>query len=189
MPLIPLACNTLAGIESARPGLCPDGSRADGTNCDDAGTPGTGGSTSEGATSGGPTTACDLPWQRRDTVNGRCYLQEYGPRDWFSAEQRCLDLGGHLVALDSANELGALAEWVGPEVWIGGTDGFNEGKFIWTNGQPWTFSSWKDGLPLDPSGNRDCVMLETTNGSLPVFECRLCSEKRPYVCESSPINP
>lgn len=186
-----MACNVLAGIESARLGLCPDGSRLDGTNCDDAGAPGAGGASSSesSASSGGSMNTCDLPWQKQDPVSGRCYLQEYGPRDWPSAEQRCVDLGGHLIAIDSANELGLLAEWLGPEVWIGGTDAISEGKFVWTNGQAWTFSSWKDGTPLDPGGNRDCVMLSTTNGSLPVFECRFCTEKRGYVCEGQPGNP
>jgi hypothetical protein len=116
-------------------------------------------------------------------------VQEYVPRDWASAEQRCVDLGGHLIAIDSARELGQLADWVSAEVWIGATDAKNEGVFVWTNGQAWTFASWKEGLPIDQGGNRDCVMLATMSGSLPAFDCRLCSEKHAYICERAPSNP
>jgi Lectin C-type domain len=190
LTLAPTGCNTLAGIEPGRLGLCSDGSRIDETNCTDGGTQGAGGSSSSESSSGnGSIGTCDPPWQRRDPFSSRCYLQEYAPREWAIAELRCVDLGGHLVAIDSASELGSLTDWVGAEVWIGATDVFKEGVFVWTNGQPWTFSSWKDGSQVDPEGKRDCVMLTTKAGSLPVFESRLCSEKRAYVCESPPNNP
>jgi hypothetical protein len=187
-----VACNSLWGIESGVLGLCADGTHIEDTNCENAATSGTGGfgNSSSSASSGGAGgSPCETPWQRYDSVGDRCYLQEFLPREWASAEQRCVDLGGHLVAIDTANELGVLAEWVGPEVWIGGTDAPVEGTFVWTNGQPWSFASWKDGLPADPGGNKDCVMLITPSGSLPVFDCRSCSDKRPFVCESPPLHP
>ncbi len=189
--VIAAACNSVAGIESGRLGLCPDGSRTDTTNCDDAGAVGGGGSWghSSSTSTGGASATCAPPWQRRNSAGRQCYVQEYTFRDWASAEQRCVDLGGHLAALDSAAELAELGEWIVAEVWIGGTDQGHEGSFVWTNGQLWSFASWKDGGPMDPSGNRDCVALTTTIGSLPVFEARMCSEKRPYVCESSAANP
>lgn len=188
--ITPLACNSVAGIEAGRLGLCADGTRMVSTNCEDSGDAGGGGASNSAAgasSSGGAGATCAPPWQH--PIGGRCYLQEYTLRDWASAEQRCVDLGGHLVAMDSAAELGELAEWIAAEVWIGATDVAHEGTFVWTNGQPWSFDTWKDGLPLDPSGNRDCVALTTSFGNQPVFECRMCSEKRPYVCETAPANP
>ncbi len=168
-----VACNALVGIEPGVLGLCADGTRVEDTGCE-----------SDGGSNG--VAACTAPWQRRDPVGGRCYLQEYVKREWASAEQRCVDLGGHLVAIDSANELALLADWIASEVWIGGSDAKIEGTFAWTNGQAWTFTSWKEGLPVDPGGTRDCVVLTTSPGSLPVSECRLCSEKLGYVCENAP---
>lgn|GEM_PF-4488350 len=194
-PVVIVACNAIGGIEPATLGLCPDGSRVIDMNCESVATSGTGGygGTSSGAngssSSGTGTTPCQTPWQRYDPVGDRCYLQEYVTREWASAEQRCVDLGGHLVAIDSAYELGLLGDWVGPEVWIGGTDATKEGVFVWTNDQPWSFASWKNGVPTDQGGNRDCVMLVTPSGGLPVFDCRSCSEKLAYVCESSPLHP
>jgi hypothetical protein len=189
--MTPMACNTLAGIESGKLALCPDGSPMDETNCEDAGQGGSGGSGSSSSSSsgGGASTVCEAPWQRGDSISGRCYLQEFGTREWAAAEQRCVDLGGHLLAIDSANELAQIADWMGTEVWIGGTDANNEGAFAWTNGQAWSFATWKDGAPMDPSGNRDCVLLAKPIGSLPAFDCRQCTEKRAYICESEPINP
>lgn len=192
------ACNSVAGIETGKLGSCPDGSRLDGTNCEDSGSSGAGGvtnnenngsSSASSGSSGGMGASCETPWQRREAIDGRCYLQEFVPRVWAAAEQRCIDLGGHLIAIDSASELGLVGMWMGAEVWIGGTDAGNEGAFVWTNGQPWSFASWKDGVPVDPGGNRDCVTLVGAAGSLPVFDCRSCTDKRPYICESAPMNP
>jgi hypothetical protein len=185
-----LACNTIAGIEPGRLGLCADGSQSDTTNCDDAGAGGFGSAENSASSSGsGTNMPCDTPWQRTDPMTGQCYLRELFPRGWALAEQRCVELGGHLVAINSAYELGHLADWIALDTWIGGTDATTEGEFVWTNGQPWSFASWKDGLPLDGNGNRDCVMLATPNGSLPVFTCRPCTEKHAYICESPPNNP
>jgi len=193
LAIAPVACNALVGIESGKLGLCPDGSRIEETNCDDTGAGGSGSSSSSsgggGGGGGGGNATCGPPWQRRDPTGDRCYLQEYLPREWPAAEQRCVELGGHLLAIDSASELGQLADWLTTEVWIGGTDAQYEGTFVWTNGQPWSFASWKDGAPIDPSGNRDCVLLAMPTGSLPVFECGQCTEKRAYICESAPLNP
>lgn len=193
----PWACNAVAGIELGKLGLCPDGSLMDGTNCEDAGPPGTGGitnsesstSSSNGGSSSGAGVPCEGPWQRHDSIAGRCYLQEFLPRDWAAAEQRCIDLGGHLIAIDSPSELGLVAQWMNAKVWIGGTDAASEGTFVWTNGQPWSFASWKDGFPVDPTGTRDCAVLVTTTGDLPVFDCRRCTEKHGYICESVPMIP
>lgn len=183
--LAPWACNSVAGIESGRLGLCADGSRMDKTNCEDAGAGGGGSSNGDN----GEFPPCAAPWQRQDPATGRCYLQEYTPREWASAEQRCLELGGHLVAIDSAAELAQLGDWVPFEVWIGGTDAATEGVFVWTNGQPWSFAAWKDGFPVDLSGARDCVLLAKRNDNWPVFDCLRCTEKRGYICESPPNNP
>ncbi len=188
-----VACNAIAGIEAGKLGSCSDGTRNDSANCEHIGSIGAGGAAGgeNGAMSSGSgaNTWCAVPWQRSDPVTGRCYLQESLPREWALAEQRCVELGGHLVALDSANELGFLAEWIGSDVWTGGTDAATEAEFVWTNGQPWSFASWKDGLPVDANGNRDCVMLATPSGSLPAYTCRPCTEKHAYVCESLPNNP
>lgn len=187
------ACNELVGIEPGKLALCVEGSGNDVAHCEEANPDGAGGSAGgeNGAmsSSGGAGMWCATPWQRGDPVTGRCYLQEAMPRGWALAEQRCVELGGHLVAINSAQELGYLAEWINADVWIGGTDATNEGEFVWTNEQPWSFASWKDGLPSDPHGNRDCVALTTPSGSLPVFNCRPCLEKRAYICESPPNNP
>jgi Lectin C-type domain len=185
------ACNAIAGIEAGKPALCVDGAPSDIAHCEEAAPLDAGGSVdAENGTmsSSGGNTSCEAPWEWDDPVTGRCYLQESKPREWAVAEQRCVDIGGHLVAIDSVDELERLAKRVDPDVWIGGTDATTEGEFVWTNGQPWLFASWKNGLPTDANGDRDCVTLDTSGGDFLVFDARPCTEKRAYVCERSPNN-
>lgn len=186
IPAVFAACNTIGGIEPGTLGLCPDGSRIEDTNCEATAGGGGFGSSSNGTGGSGASAVCEAPWQHHDPVGDRCYWQGRMERTWASAEARCVDLGGHLVAIDSAYELGFLAEWIESDVWIGGTDGVEEGVFVWTNEQPWSFTLWKDGEPDDKG---DCVMLDRRSDSLPVFDCRPCTEKRSYICESPPLHP
>lgn len=73
---------------------------------------------------------------------------------WESAEERSVDLGGHLVSITSAYEndfivnnffdLGTALNT--GDAWIGFTDseseGTTEGEWIWTSGEEVTFTNW-----------------------------------------------
>jgi len=44
--------------------------------------------------------------------------------------------------------------------WIGATDMFNEGSYVWLSGAPWSFSMWAEGEPsLNKTGNEDCAAI------------------------------
>jgi len=188
-----LGCTAIVGIEDGVLALCDDGTRMTETGCNGGsgggsgaggGGPGGGGGDACPSCPGG----CEAPWQYEDPKTGACYLQESTSRDWSSARKRCLDLGGDLAAIGSAEELAFVAPFTTDDTWIGGTDAANEGFFEWSNGEPWTYAAWKDGAPPDdPSEKQDCVLLTILPGAtLPVFTARLCSDKRGYLCESTP---
>ncbi len=179
-----LGCNTFAGIEEGILALCADGTRIDETGCKASPDGGGGGDGGSGDCRSCPT-KCTAPWQYEYAATGSCYLQDGTDRDWKTARQRCVDLGGDLAAIGSAEELSYLGTVVPVDLWIGGTDADVEGTFQWSNGEAWEFARWKEGSPDDQGGKRDCVMLSVTLGSLPSFDDRQCGEKRGFLCEKS----
>lgn len=78
-------------------------------------------------------------------ANGHVYyLLNQTP--WAAAEAEAVGLGGHLVAIADAAEntwvwqtFSALAP---APFWIGLTDQAQEGVFVWTNGEPVSYTSW-----------------------------------------------
>jgi lectin-like protein len=71
------------------------------------------------------------------------------PGNWFQAEAEANSLGGHLVAINSAEEEQLLLTLFGgtEPFWIGLTDQVVEGVFVWTDGEPLTYSNWAPGEP------------------------------------------
>jgi hypothetical protein len=71
------------------------------------------------------------------------------PGTWFQAEAQANSLGGHLVAINSAAEEQLLLQLFGgtEPFWIGLTDQQVEGVFMWTNGDPVTYTNWAPGEP------------------------------------------
>ena len=85
----------------------------------------------------------ETPFIRR---GDSAYVVVQGPT-WEEAEANAVKLGGHLVTINDAGE----NEWLynqGLIGWIGFTDKANEGNWVWTSGEPVTYSNW---LPDSPS--------------------------------------
>jgi hypothetical protein len=71
---------------------------------------------------------------------------------WSEPEASAIALGGHLVAINSAEE----NQWLYDNFvrgWIGFTDKDSEGSWRWTNGDPVTYTRWHtDGSPSNSWG-------------------------------------
>lgn len=163
-------CNLVAGIEEGKLGLCPDGTRMDEGSC-------------AGNTTG---SACSPPWENEDPETGHCYFYESAEQGWKAARQSCLDAGGDLATINSAEELTHLTSMWGTEVWVGGTDLLTEGLFVWANGEPWEFAPWIEGAPTDPDGKEDCVVLADSPTGGQGFDDRSCGDKNGFICEIEP---
>ena len=73
--------------------------------------------------------------------NGHSYrVYEASKIDYAKAKQKCESLGGHLVYLETAEELGFIHGLLKEEelktAWVGGNDEALEGTFKWMNGTP-----------------------------------------------------
>lgn len=77
------------------------------------------------------------------------------PMTWTEANDYAVSVGGQLVAINSSEEQQQLiARFLAPPndrdaLWIGLTDEANEGTFVWTSGEPVTYTNWGIGEPND----------------------------------------
>ncbi|QDT67918.1 Lectin C-type domain protein [Planctomycetes bacterium MalM25] len=87
---------------------------------------------------------------------------------WTEAETEALQLGGHLVAINDLAE----QEWIvdtfpgqpqpggvsdSYHLWIGLNDAADDGTFVWSNGDPVTYTRWNPGEPNNFGGDEDYV--------------------------------
>ncbi len=74
--------------------------------------------------------------------------------DWLSAESAAVSLGGHLVTINNQAENDWLFNLWGQTrtLLIGLTDTAQEGTFVWTSGEAFTFSNWNAGEPNNAVG-------------------------------------
>lgn len=74
-------------------------------------------------------------------------------QSWSEAEAEAIALGGHLVAINSAEENDFILETFAEDhIWIGFSDHDDEGAWGWTNGDEVTFANWRGGEPNDLFG-------------------------------------
>ena len=70
---------------------------------------------------------------------GHHYVLIKEPATWHVAKRRCEEMGGHLVCIESAQELDfvlGITQSNNTEAWLGGFDEESEGDWKWVNGTP-----------------------------------------------------
>lgn len=83
---------------------------------------------------------------------------------WTAAEAESLTLGGHLATINNLaenefvfNNFGMTGQY---GLWIGLNDLANEGSFVWSSGEPFTYSNWAPGQPDNNNAvSEDFVMM------------------------------
>ena len=95
---------------------------------------------------------------------GHSYVVTDTSGSWPNAESQALNMGGHLVAINDADENNWLDSTFSAysDLWIGLNDVANEGTFVWVSGDPVTYTHWAGGQP-DNSGNQDYVRLNNNS--------------------------
>jgi len=74
-------------------------------------------------------------------------------RSWTDSRAECQRAGGDLAKIETNEEwqfvkkdiLSGVNSWV----WLGGTDVQQEGKWLWTDGSPVSFTDWYPGRPTN----------------------------------------
>ena len=83
--------------------------------------------------------------------------------NWQDARQRCQEYFGDLASITSKQEEELYTKVLvgfsyAEEFWIGLNDIDNEGKFVWSDGRNYNYTSWSDGEPNNYL-NEDCTIL------------------------------
>jgi hypothetical protein len=115
--------------------------------------------------------------------NGHCYRPSGVERTWFGAGFDCVDRGGHLVTISSADEnafvLATFRAGAGDDIWIGAGDGVVEGTFGWVDGEPFGYANWAATEPNNAGLGEDCVEMHADG----TWNDHGCIWGHPYVCE------
>jgi len=104
------------------------------------------------------------------TFRGHRYLWTQGAGNWEQVEQEAVRMGGHLVAIDSAEENQYLVQSFGDgPYWIGLVQTSRSpepgGGWHWAGEAPLTFTNWHPGQPDNFTGHDDFgFLLEHSKG-------------------------
>ena len=91
-------------------------------------------------------------WESGSGGNDHYYLPTLACT-WSEAESLAVQLGGHLAGVSSAEEQGFLTSTFGESlIWIGLTDEAVEGTWVWSSGEPVTYTNWAGGQPSGYTG-------------------------------------
>lgn len=132
--------------------------------------------------------------QATDPATGTCYLLFGTLSTWDAAQAACLGVGATLVIVDDAAEqsivagLSASFPVDAPDLWLGATDAALENSFVWIDGSPMVFDSWRDGEPNNNGPGElpeNCVVIEGDT-ALHEWDDRSCETPAPYICERAP---
>jgi hypothetical protein len=92
------------------------------------------------------------------------------PSSWTAGEAAAIAMGGHLATIGSATENEFLRASVlgfdgqDRRGWIGLNDVALEGTFVWTSGEPVTYTNWSPGEPNNSGGAENYVEMFGSNG-------------------------
>lgn len=100
---------------------------------------------------------------------------------WGFAEQYAEEQGGYLACINSEAENEFITARMFPltEAWIGLSDWENENDFVWTNGEPLTYTNWEGDTTPVFHEDRDYVLLYNNGEWYPNFS----SEKERFILE------
>jgi len=98
-------------------------------------------------------------------ANGHSYSL-LSQNTWTAAEAEAVTLGGHLATVnDAAENVWICNTFAGSYyLWIGLNDVASEGQFVWSSGEPATYTNWYPGEPNNANGTQHYVQIYNFEG-------------------------
>ncbi|XP_024862446.1 galactose-specific lectin nattectin-like [Kryptolebias marmoratus] len=126
---------------------------------------------------------CPMFWS---SFNGRCYKYVATQMTWVDAELHCVSQRSNLVSVHSLEEhnfVNFLIKNFDPAqrfTWIGLTDLYKEGAWMWSDGSKVNFQHWDQGQPDNRNKVEHCVHTNMVTNHK--WNDHQCSETFPFVC-------
>ena len=106
------------------------------------------------------------PWLHNPATGH--YYQQVGNVTWAQAETYAVSVGGHLVTLnDQAEQDWLEAAFTQRNLWIGMNDRAVEGSWVWSSGEPVTYTHWSVGEPNDANQGEDAAVMNWLHANWP----------------------
>ncbi|XP_060566253.1 hepatic lectin-like [Ruditapes philippinarum] len=117
----------------------------------------------------------------------KCYHFSHDKESWINALNMCKLFGGNLVEVETATEnsyIAAIVKLRGLEYWIGLTDVFEEGIWLWISNKNQLSDSgyvnWRHGEPNNERSNENCAEMETSG----LWNDDSCDKSQHFICET-----
>ena len=128
--------------------------------------------------------SCPESWEEKENF---CFLWPNPSKSWEDAEKQCKNYGGHIASVTSQKiHFYLLSKVKGTQLpyWVGGTDKKEEGKWLWSDGNPWNFTLWatKPWQQPDNSGaGENCLEINNPFQS-GGWNDAACEEEKKFIC-------
>jgi hypothetical protein len=120
-----------------------------------------------------------------NAANQHQYLYVKQSKSWSGAKWYCEQIGGHLVTIQDDAENTFIYKLTGGNTWLGATDEVNEGTWVWVSGEPWDYTTWREGEP----NNYQIEHYLTYHPEKSSFWNDTGNENTYFVCEWEPDSP
>ncbi|XP_075159347.1 lectin subunit alpha-like [Haematobia irritans] len=132
------------------------------------------------------------PYDKWHTIQefGKIFIEQEEKYTWFEAGIECAIRNMTLITVDTVERNQAVDALLRkkfqniPNLWIGGSDLGEEGKFVWSStGKPFEFTNWQSQQPDNNKNDEHCVHYRRTSD----FEWNdaQCWEKFGFICEEN----
>lgn len=101
------------------------------------------------------------------TYNGHTYYLSQTGYQWVDADKIARSSGGHLATISSDGENTFILNAITPlsiSPWIGFNDLANKGTYVWSDGEPVSYTNWDINEPSNTGGVEDCAVIYYWNG-------------------------
>ncbi|EDW51990.1 accessory gland protein Acp29AB [Drosophila sechellia] len=126
-----------------------------------------------------------LVLQRYQQIGSRYFYIEHNLQvNWRTAEQMCIEMGGHLAAFQNAQEYNAIVSQLNKaNYWLGVNDLAKQGEFIsLASGKRATYFKWRKNEPKYNNPTQHCAYVYGHENIMIVLSCT--TDVMHFICQS-----
>ena len=118
------------------------------------------------------------------SFKGHTYMAINSKVNWKEASVRCKKMGGHLVYIETAEEMAFVLKAFRGHLWLGATDAHKEGDWRWGNRKPVARDLWFKGEPNNSMKRQHYAVLQSRESGRLLDDIRLNAGRvAGFICE------